>query len=53
MTRHGWWWHLLNDPIGDNPWAVVALVAVYVAVGGLFVGWDTLQHRYGEKRERQ
>jgi len=26
--RHGWWWHLFNDPMRSNAASVVALLAL-------------------------
>lgn len=32
---HGWWWHLLYDPICDNPWSLLATILL---VGGPVIG---------------
>jgi hypothetical protein len=41
MPTHDWWWHLMNDPMKDNPWSLVAL-AVFV---GAFAGLTWLSTR--------
>lgn len=36
MNHHGWLWHLLNDPMRDNPASLALLVLTLAAIFGLF-----------------
>lgn len=31
---HGWWWHLMHDPMRDNPWSLLMLVLLAAALFG-------------------
>lgn len=28
-----WLWHLLNDPMRDNPWSLLLLIVILVTAG--------------------
>jgi hypothetical protein len=30
--NHGWWWHLWNDPVSENPWSMLGLVIIVAAI---------------------
>lgn len=36
QVKHGWWWHLLHDPIRDNPWGFLAVLLVFAVTGAVF-----------------
>lgn len=47
-----WAWHLFNDPLRDNPWSVVALVVIVVAVPAAWVTADRwVRHMWRRRRE--
>lgn len=29
---HNWLWHLFNDPMRDNPWALLCMLVLMVAM---------------------
>lgn len=31
---HGWWWHLMHDPMRHNPWSLLMLVLLAAALFG-------------------
>jgi hypothetical protein len=47
---HGWWWHLWNDPMRDNPWTWLAFTLIIGATFTLFWWIGNLRDR---KRRRE
>lgn len=50
-VRHGWWWHLWNDPVRDNP-ASLGLLALCAALMIAYVvsPWRPWSRRWWRER---
>lgn len=55
MNDHGWWWHLWNDPIGNNPWSLLGVILTCVVIGAAYwwlAGWRQRRCRKRPPNER-
>jgi hypothetical protein len=47
-----WLWHLLHDPVNENPWAMLALIVVLVGPMLAYCGpswWRTYRRPRGDR----
>lgn len=43
---HGWWWHLLNDPMRTNPWSIILVIGTVATVVALYWWRPSWTHVY-------
>jgi hypothetical protein len=44
----GWFWHLLNDPVSENPWSLLLVVVTFAILHWSlwwYAGWKIRRNR--------